>query len=350
VTAAPPGGPVMHRAALLVTDDAGGVLLVRGPAAPHAWSLPGGAVTGGTPAREVALLETARAIGLTPRPGGLLAVDWPAGPPAATAHHVFDGGGISRSARRRVAAAAPAEAEAGAVAFVRPERLAAHAGERTRRVVEAALRARTHGAPAYLEDGHVPAVLAAMRRHCIAPWVHSGSAWTWHDAPVPDDLPIRQSWVWVFAPDGRVVMYVDDAGQAGLPGGTLERFEHRDAAAASLREVREETQIELAGLRYLGYLLDAPSGGEAFARVRMAAAIERVGPAAADPATGTVHRRLLVPPRLAAELCGWGPSAAGQVDAAVRAARHLGIAEPGPGGAVEEIPADGSGVLGPASR
>ncbi|THA23914.1 NUDIX hydrolase [Streptomyces sp. RKND-216] len=355
------GAPEREAAALLVTDAAGHVLLVRGPGRRASWALPGGTVAdAGTP-WDTAVRETARSVGLTPRPGGLLVVDWPRTPrtplPAAPyappqesaaartggALLVFDGGGISRSARHRVTSARPGSGE---VAFVPVEQLDGRVGDRVRRVVEAALRTRRDGGPRYLEDGWEPAVLNTMRRHGIAPWVHSGSAWSWYDAPVPDELPIRQSWVWVFAPDGRVVMYVDDTGQAGLPGGTLEPFEQRDAAAASRREVREETQIEMRGLRYLGYLRDAPPDGPACARVRMAAAIARVGPAATDPATGTVHRRLLVPPRLAAELCGWGPSGAGQVEAALHAARGLGVAECAPAAPVEEIPADGDAAPG----
>ncbi|WP_394813668.1 NUDIX domain-containing protein [Streptomyces hazeniae] len=85
MTLPPRGAPEREAAALLVTDDAGHVLLVRGPGRRASWALPGGTVAdAGTP-WDTAVHETARSVGLTPRPGGLLAVDWPRTPrpPAA---------------------------------------------------------------------------------------------------------------------------------------------------------------------------------------------------------------------------------------------------------------------------
>ena len=248
---------------------------------------------------------------------------------------VFDGGRASASAKRRIGTSAT-------VAFVPVAELAEHAAPAEVRRVHAALAARADGRTTYLEAGVEPAIPAAMRRFGISPWVHSGSSWVWHGGAVPDDLRIKQAWVWVFAPDGRVVVYLDTNGQVGLPGGTLEPFEHRDPVAAAVREVREETQIDVTAPVHLGYVRDDRPGREPVARVRMAAAIDRIGPSAVDPATGTVHRRLLVPPRLIAELCGWGAGAAGQTAAALAAARDLGITEPDPATPITEIPADGT--------
>jgi ADP-ribose pyrophosphatase YjhB (NUDIX family) len=180
-----------------------------------------------------------------------------------------------------------------------------------------------------------------MRRFGIAPALQSGAAWAWYGEAVPAHLPIKQAWVWVFAPDGRVVVYVDHEGLLGLPGGTLENHEYRDPGAAAVREVREETQIEISQPRYLGYVLDERPDGRKVARVRMAAAISAVGPVAPDPATGTTHRRLLVPPGLVAELCGWGRSAGPQTEAALAAAAALGISGADPAAGISEIAPDG---------
>ncbi|MDT0266100.1 NUDIX domain-containing protein [Streptomyces sp. DSM 44915] len=329
----------MTTVSALVTDPSGGVLLVRAPDGGR-WALPSGPVLPGAAPRESCVRCVTAATGLVPKLGAPLVTGWygdgRAG--ARATRLVFDGGRISASAVPRVRGlrAVPPE-----VRFVPPAELPSVAGAAEASVAEAALAARAGGRTAYLEDGRPPRVLELMTTYGIVPWVHSGSAWVWHPEPVPTEVPIRQSWVWVFAPDGRVVLYVDTAGHIGLPGGTLEPFEHRDPVAAAVREVREETQISITPPRYLGYLLDHPPGGGPVARVRMAAAITAVGPVAPDPATGTVHRRLLVPPQLIAEVCGWGPGADAQTAAAIRAGRALGVAEPDPEAPVTELPAGG---------
>ncbi|WP_141747568.1 NUDIX hydrolase, partial [Streptomyces nanshensis] len=249
---------------------------------------------------------------------------------------------ISPSAIRRV----EARDEGRAAVFVPAAEVPSYASAGEAGRVAAALAAREEGrSVACLEDGHAPPAQAVMRRYGIAPWVHSGSAWIWHEEEVPEDLSIRQAWVWVFAPDGRVVVYLDEKHGIGLPGGTLEDFEHRAPTAAAVREVHEETQIRISDPLYLGYVLDHRPGDPPVARVRLAATIDAIGPSAPDPATGTVHRRLLVPPQLIAELCGWGAGAGRQTQAALEAARRLGVTPARAGDEVTEIPADGTGVL-----
>ncbi|ALO98806.1 NUDIX hydrolase [Streptomyces hygroscopicus subsp. limoneus] len=87
-------------------------------------------------------------------------------------------------------------------------------------------------------------------------------------------LPVRQSWVWAFAPDGRVLVLLGpDTGGAVLPGGKPEPEDGGDPAATAVREAREEAAAELAGARYLGYLSDPDVP---CARVRYAAALTRL--------------------------------------------------------------------------
>ncbi|NYE50440.1 ADP-ribose pyrophosphatase YjhB (NUDIX family) [Spinactinospora alkalitolerans] len=330
---------------MLITGPDGRVLLVRSSDRPRRWTLPADRLVSGETPRQTAIRGVGDRIGLIPRLGDLLVSDWTTdrGGPHAGALYIFDGGRISSAAARRIGV--PGQNSSAAL-FTAVDELPAYAAPADVRRIDAALRARGEGRTAHLEYGRTPSTLAAMRRFGIVPGVHSGgAAWSWHEEPVPDELPIRHAWAWVFAPDGRVVVYVDDNGLIGLPGGTLEDFEHRNPAAASVREVREETQIEIADPIYLGYLHDDQPGGKAVARVRMAAAIAAIGPAAPDPATGTVHRRLLVPPRLLAELCGWGRGADRQTKAAIGTARALGITEPDPAAPVAEIPTDGTGIL-----
>ncbi|MBO4206731.1 NUDIX domain-containing protein [Micromonospora echinofusca] len=319
--------------AALVTDPDGRILLTPGRSAGP--GLPAVALRPGeTPRAAAGRAVALGAAGLVPRVGGPLVLDWAAG----SAYHVFEAGEAGASAVRRITAG-------GTAGFVDLAELPTETDPVEVRRIAAALAARAGESTVYLEDGRPPPVLAMMRRYRIAPRLHGGAAWRWHTGPVPADLPVRHAWVWLFVPDGRVVVYVDVHGTAGLPGGTLETVDHGDPVAAAVREVREETQIEMTPPVHLGYLVDAPPGGPTVGRVRLAAVVTRIGRSAPDPATGTVHRRLLVPPRLVAELCGWGPGADGQTRAAVAAARDRGIAE-APGTApVTEIPPDGSGIL-----
>jgi len=315
-------------AAALISDAHHRVLLVRPASGPDRWWLP--AVTElsdeETP-RQAGARAVHQQVGLVPRLGDMLICEW-----AGAALYVFDGGRISARAAKRLAVTARASSRLVAIAD-----LAALMSAADRRRIVAALEARAEGRSHYLEAGEPAAAPAAMRRFGIAPALQSGAAWTWHGQPVPSHLPIQQAWVWVFAPDGRVVVYVDQDGLIGLPGGTLEDHEYRDPQAAAVREVREETQLEITEPRYLGYVLDEQPGGRTVARVRMAAAITAVGPAAPDPATGTTHRRLLVPPGLVAELCGWGQTADRQTEAALAVAASLGISGADPAAGISEI-------------
>ncbi|MEW1907652.1 NUDIX hydrolase [Kitasatospora sp. NPDC085895] len=187
-------------------------------------------------------------------------------------------------------------------------------------------------------------LLGRVRRRPIAGW-----PWRPGEA-VPAGLPVKQSWGWLFAPDGRVLTLVNPRdGIVSLPGGSLEQEDGGDPAAALAREAGEEAQAVIGRPRYLGYLYDrvgSANGGHECARVRMAAALRRVGPSQPDPASGRHYRRLLVAPGLAVELLGWGPQGVRQARAAVTAAVvHLGV----PASAnetIEELPPAGCVLFG----
>ncbi|MFJ2565487.1 NUDIX hydrolase [Streptomyces sp. NPDC087568] len=100
---------------------------------------------------------------------------------------------------------------------------------------------------------------------------------------------MQQAWAWCFVPDGRVVL-VADLGPRGalpmLPGGTVE---DTDATPEDTlhREAAEEAQLTLADPVRLGWVLDET--GEVYggvgpnARLRLAARVTAIGPAAVDP-------------------------------------------------------------------
>lgn len=176
------------------------------------------------------------------------------------------------------------------------------------------------------------------------------AGWPWRpEEAVPEWLPVKQSWGWLFAPDGRVLTLVNPKdGVVSLPGGSLEIEDGGDPAAALAREAGEEAQAVIGTTHYLGYLYDrvgSANGGHECARVRMAAALHRVGPSVPDPASGRHYRRLLVAPGLAVELLGWGPPGLRQARTAVRAAvAHLGV----PAAAnevIEELPVEGCEIF-----
>lgn len=174
------------------------------------------------------------------------------------------------------------------------------------------------------------------------------AGWPWRpDETVPEWLPVKQSWGWLFVPDGRVLTLINPRdGIVSLPGGSLESEDGGDPGAALAREAAEEAQARIGPAHYLGYLYDrvgSANNGHECARVRMAAQLRAVGPSVPDPASGRHYRRLLVAPGLAVELLGWGAPGLRQARAAVRAAvLHLGV----PAAAnevIEELPLDGCG-------
>ncbi|WP_406091612.1 NUDIX hydrolase [Streptomyces sp. NBC_01013] len=335
MNSAPEAGSVEVSA--LVTDTGGRLLLTASSAG--ALMLPTGRTGADTSPRAAAARAVHRTTGLTPRLGALLVCDWR---PDGSVRHVLDAGTVSPRTVDRLRGDGQNE-------FVAPEDLSSALSPADTRCALAALRARRDGRAAQTEHGHIPPVLEVMDRFGIAPALHSGGAWAWHEAPVPAGLPVRQAWVWLFVPDGRVVAYVDSKGTVGLPGGTPEIEERGDPARAAVREVREETNIEITQPVHLGYLMDRRPDGQAVARVRLAAVATAVGPVTTDPATGTVHRRLLVPAHLVPDLCGWGAAADPQAHAAVRAVSRLGVRPESAPEAVEELPVAGLPAARPPS-
>ncbi|MFG2525203.1 hypothetical protein [Streptomyces sp. NPDC048527] len=88
----------------------------------------------------------------------------------------------------------------------------------------------------------------------------------------------------------------------------------------------EEAQLPLTDPVRLGWMLDET--GEVYgavgpnARLRLAARVTGIGPAAVDPATGHPFARLLATPAQAASLLGWGPPGARQARLAAETARE----------------------------
>ncbi|MFG2227768.1 NUDIX domain-containing protein [Streptomyces sp. NPDC048644] len=166
------------------------------------------------------------------------------------------------------------------------------------------------GTTAHLCGGNHTGEVPPLDRHQVLPRLRPGHSRPWHTTPAPDGMQIAQAWGWLFAPDGRVVVVVDPQKRwPMLPGGTVEPTDLSPEDTLR-REATEEAQVTIGGdITRLGWVHDAT--GEVYggigecARLRLAAPLTTVGPAAVDPATGRQFARLLAPQQTAG-LIGWG--------------------------------------------
>ncbi|MEU9334173.1 hypothetical protein AB0D49_13595 [Streptomyces sp. NPDC048290] len=158
---------------------------------------------------------------------------------------------------------------------------------------------------------------------------------------------MMQAWGWLFVPDGRCVVLIDtEDWWPHLPGGTVNQHaDGGDPVATLKREAVEQAQVSCVDPQYLGYMHDdegaAHEGTDPCSRVRMAARVTQIGPAAPDPATGRMLLRLLAPAQQAVELFRWGKQAHLHATAAEWLAIERWGLRPAPGATVSEIPAAG---------
>ena len=139
----------------------------------------------------------------------------------------------------------------------------------------------------------------------------------WSTDAVPEGLPVRQVYGFLFASDGRVLIRVDGA-KHSLPGGRPEPGESTYADILR-RETYEEVTADITEPHYIGYQR-VDDGISPYAQVRMVASLAKVYPAAPDPDNGRTYRRLLVHPCRAGDLLNWGTSGHKQASAAAEAA------------------------------
>ncbi len=344
-------------AAAIITDEVGRVLLVHPTyRLDDSWLLPGGVVESGEHPHVTCQREITEELGLAVLPlARILAVhslspqhpDLQTGTPfPGEIRFVFDGGTLTPD---QVEAIRLPREELFAYAFLETREAVQRLRSVDGQIMLAAYRARLgNTATAHLADGRHILDVPALDRHDVH--VRYRPLWDspLHSGPVPERLPVQQAWSWCFVPDGRVVL-VGDPGPRGtlpmLPGGTVEGTDATPEDTLH-REAAEEAQLTLADPVRLGWVLDET--GEVYggvgpnARLRLAARVTAIGPAAVDPATGRPFARLLATPSQAAALLGWGPPGARQAQLAVHTARErwdLPTARPA---AIEEIPAEGT--------
>ncbi|MER6338109.1 MULTISPECIES: NUDIX domain-containing protein [Streptomyces] len=128
------------------------------------------------------------------------------------------------------------------------------------------------------------------------------------------------------------------------PGGTVETTDATPEDTLH-REAAEEAQLTLTDPVRLGRVLD--KSGEVHggmgpnARLRLAARVTAIGPAAVDPATGRPFARLLATPAQTAALLGWGPPGARQARLAADTAHERWGLPAARAAAIVEIPTEG---------
>ncbi|WP_435058139.1 NUDIX domain-containing protein [Streptomyces sp. bgisy060] len=342
-------------AAAIITDEVGRVLLVHPTYREDGtWLLPGGVVEPGEHPHVTCRREITEELGLDlPLPAVLavhsLSTRHPDLQPGTACpgeiRFVFDGGTLRPD---QVEAICLPQEELSEYAFLETRDAVQRLRPTDGQIMLAAYRARLgNTATAHLADGRHILAVPALDRHDVH--VRHRPLWDspLHRGPIPERLPVQQAWAWCFVPDGRIVLAADPGPRGALPmlpGGTVEST---DAAPEDTlhREAAEEAQLTLADPVRLGWVLDKT--GEVYggvgpnARLRLAARVTAIGPAAVDPATGRPFARLLATPAQAAALLGWGPPGARQAQLAVDTARKrwgLPTAQPA---AVEEIPAEG---------
>ncbi|MFE2276672.1 NUDIX domain-containing protein [Streptomyces sp. NPDC059454] len=342
-------------AAAIITDEVGRVLLVHHTyREDDSWLLPGGVVEAGEHPHVTCRREITEEQDLDLPLSAVLAVHsfsphhpdlQPATACPGEIRFVFDGETLHPD---QVEAIRLPREELSEYAFLETRDAVQRLRPVDGQIMLAAYRARLgNTATAHLADGRHIHDVPALDRHDVhvrywPPWDSPLNR-----GPVPGPLPVQQAWAWCFVPDGRVVL-VADTGPRGalpmLPGGTVETT-HVTPEDTLHREAAEEAQLTLTETVRLGWVLDET--GEVYggvgsnARLRLAARVTGIGPAAVDPASGHPFARLLATPAQAAALPGWVPPGARQAQLAAETARErwgLPTARPA---AIEEIPVEG---------
>nr|WP_233448086.1 NUDIX hydrolase [Streptomyces venezuelae] len=291
--------------------------------------LPGGAVDKDESPAQGAARELREELGVAMTVDRGLAVDWVSADSINTPAdmrfpgeilHVYDGGTWNNE---QIASIQLPEGEIDSVEFVEPSRLHALMSPGDARRALSALRARINNAgPALLEDGR-PIAPTVLDRAGILSTPRARHHLPFHTGPAPEPLVVIQSWGWLLAPDGRVLLLVEpDTGSACLPGGTPEPQDSDNPLVTLRREAHEEAAAEFAEPLLLGHLSET---NRPYARLRYAAPLTHLGPPDTDPATGRTHIRVLATPEQTLELFDWGPPAADQLAAVHQARTRFGI-------------------------
>ena len=142
---------------------------------------------------------------------------------------------------------------------------------------------------------------------------------SWVAESVPEGMAIRQVYCIMLDLEGRVMLRVEkkpDRIKYSLAGGRPEVFDN-GIEGTCRREFLEEVNTEIETPAYIGYqLVSEENGAPAYAQVRMAALIRKIGKKQPDPDNGKTYDRLLATPEKTAVLLNWGEVGYSQIMAA----------------------------------
>ncbi|MFD8379051.1 hypothetical protein ACFV2X_11015 [Streptomyces sp. NPDC059679] len=168
-------------------------------------------------------------------------------------------------------------------------------------------------------------------------------------------MPIARSQVWLFVPDGRIIVLTDAARgrRFWLPGGPVPDDDSSPAAVA--RVASQQAQLDIEAPHYLGYLeyvqeeikQDETGTNMEYricAAVSLAAVISKVQPSAPVSGSRQMFRRLCVAPHQAVALLGLGPTGHDQARMALTATNALRAVPTMAPSAIDELPAEGSSL------
>ncbi|TQE27166.1 NUDIX hydrolase [Streptomyces ipomoeae] len=145
--------PRMAAGALFFDDDASRVLLVE-PSYKDYHDIPGGYVEQGESPLQACVREVREELGITPRIGRLLVVDWAPNPGEGDkVLYLFDGGVLSTEDQRRIEVQAD---ELRGYGFHYADQLPELTIPRLARRITAGIQARANGLTSYLEHGNSP--------------------------------------------------------------------------------------------------------------------------------------------------------------------------------------------------
>lgn len=130
----------------------------------------------------------------------------------------------------------------------------------------------------------------------------------------------------VFNNEGQILLKTntmnDGSIDFNLAGGTPEEYD-KDLISTLRREYIEEVNTTLKDpIYYLGYqLVDEENGIKPYAQVRMTAMIDSIGESKPDPDKRITYGRILVSPKDAIKLLGWGTIGEKIINKAVEVAK-----------------------------
>ena len=133
----------------------------------------------------------------------------------------------------------------------------------------------------------------------------------WFYEQVPNGIEIHQVYAVVFTNEGQILLKTntmnDGSIDFNLAGGTPEEYD-KDLISTLRRDYLEAVNTTLKDpIYYLGYqLVDEENGIKPYAQVRMTAIIDSIGESKPDPDKGITYGRILVSPKDAIKLLGWG--------------------------------------------